>query len=110
MRLWGCYLMRMDQLADVRAKEIAQWMLCLGVWTNWLEVFSQFGVVGHNRNAHVQKAWLNFQRVSAAKSCFDVGIKGGDTPIGATGPGPVTTTIVRNLATSIVKLYRVSQT
>lgn len=72
-----------------------------GEWSNWIEVFSQFGVVGPGKDQKVKRVRISFKIVSGLAGSFDVEVRGGDSPIRTTGPWPVTTTITGNVATSI---------
>lgn len=70
-------------------------------WGPWVEVFSQFGVVGPNSADNVTRVEIDFDTNSYAPSTFDVEIKGGDSFIRSSGPGSETATITGNVATSI---------
>lgn len=70
-------------------------------WGPWVELFSQFGVVGPNSADNVTRVELDFDTSSQAPSTFDVEIKGGDRFIRSSGPGSETATITGNVATSI---------
>ena len=70
-------------------------------WGPWVEVFTQFGVVGAESHNHVTRVDIDFATISQAKSTFDVEIKGGDRFISSSGPGSETVTISGNVATSI---------
>jgi len=70
-------------------------------WGPWVEVFSQFGVVGADSQDHVTKVDIDFATMSQAKSTFDVEIKGGDRFVSSSGPGSEIVTVTGNVATSI---------
>ena len=70
-------------------------------WGGWVDAFSQFGVVGSEKDNHVTRVNLVFSIVSGHQSAFDVEISGGDRHISTIGPGPETVTITGNVATTL---------
>ena len=75
-------------------------------WGHWTEVWSQFGVVGVNRDSHVTRLRMSFDITSLEKSSFDVEIRGGDNFVRTIGPSSARITVTGNVATSISVRFR----
>ncbi len=70
-------------------------------WGPWVDIHTQFGVVGTESERHVTRLDVSFDTRSQAPSTFDVEIKGGDDFVRAIGPGSAEVTITGNVATTI---------
>ncbi len=70
-------------------------------WGVWVELWSQFGVTGPNRDNYQSIIGISYETISRGPSTFDVEIMGGDDFIRTVGGGSSTVTVTGNVATSI---------
>ncbi len=73
------------------------------VWSGWIEVFAQLGVVGRDKRNHVTYVDVTFSIEGEYQSSYDIEIKGGDRFIRTYGVGStkVRVAITGNVATAI---------
>lgn len=70
-------------------------------WGPWVEIWSQFGVVGNGADDHQTVLYVSYETLSDAPSSFDVEIRGGDRFVSDIGPGSSRVTVTGNVATSV---------
>ena len=90
-----------DKKSGREEKQIAEVWAPPLVWGPWVDIYTQYGVVGSESDRHVTRLRVNFRSISNAKTTFDVEIRGGDDFVRAIGPGSANVTITGNVATTI---------
>lgn len=84
----------------IESKQIAEVWAAPLFWGPWVDIYTQFGVIGADSDDHVTRLNVSFAGITGSSS-FSVEISGGDDFIRAIGPGSVDVTITGNVATTI---------